>query len=105
FLGLGLTAGVGYDRFNTDADLAFRAPSPPVQGFSGETVYRLNDVAVGNSRWSAFVNGSFTLLVASLVAEGGWMQGSEPINGFPSTSDFDAGEGTFFGSVGVRLSL
>ncbi|HYW09828.1 MAG TPA: hypothetical protein VE913_22885, partial [Longimicrobium sp.] len=46
FLGLGLTAGVGYDRFNTDADLAFRAPSPPVQGFSGETVYRLNDVAV-----------------------------------------------------------
>jgi hypothetical protein len=105
FLGLGLTAGVGYDRFNTDANLAFRAPSPPSQGFGGETVYRLDDVAVDNSRWSAFVNGSFTLLVASLVAEAGWMQGSDPITGFPSTSDFDAGEGTFFGSVGVRLSL
>ncbi|HEX8431419.1 MAG TPA: hypothetical protein VF625_09035, partial [Longimicrobium sp.] len=90
FLGLGLTAGVGYDRFNTDADLAFRAPSPPSQGFGGESVYGFRDVAVDNSRWSAFLNGSFTLLVASLVGEAGWMQGSDPISGFPSTSDFDA---------------
>jgi hypothetical protein len=102
FLGLGLTAGVGYDRFETSADFAVRAPGPPV---GAEQVYRFNDVAVDNDRWSAFIDGSFTILFGSIVAELGWMQGSDPIQGFPSTSDFDPNEGTFFGSVGARLSL
>jgi len=101
-LGLGLTAGVGYDRFETGADFAFRAPGPPA---GTEQVYRFNDVAVDNDRWSAFLDASFTILFGSLVAEAGWMQGSEAIQGFPSTSDFDPGKGTFFGSLGARLSL
>lgn len=101
-LGLGLTAGVGYDKFDTDADFAFRAPGPPA---GTEQVYRFSDIAVDNDRWSAFLDASFTILVASLVGEVGWMQGSDPIDGFPSTSDFDPGEGTWFGSVGFRLSL
>ncbi|HEX6038338.1 hypothetical protein [Longimicrobium sp.] len=100
-LGLGLTAGVGYDKFETDASFAFRAPA--VAGT--ESIYRFRDVAVDNDRWSAFLDGSFTVLVASLVGEVGWMQGADPIGGFPSTSDFDPGEGTWFGSVGFRLSL
>lgn len=99
-LGLGLTAGVGYDQFDTDANLAFRAPAG-----SPQQIYRFNDVAVDNDRWSAFLDASFTVLVASLVGEVGWMQGSDPIGGFPSTSDFDPGEGTWFGSLGFRLSL
>jgi hypothetical protein len=100
-LGLGLTAGVGYDRFETAADLAFALPS------SGGTreVYRFSDVAVDNDRWSAFIDGSFTILFGSLVAELGWMQGSDPVQGFPEASDFDPGEGTFFGSVGARFAL
>lgn len=101
-LGLGLTAGVGYDKFETSADFAVRAPGPPV---GAEQVYRFNDVAVDNDRWSAFLDASFTILFGSLVAEVGWMQGSDPIAGFPSTSDFDPKEGTFFGSLGARLSL
>lgn len=101
-LGLGLTAGVGYDKFDTDANFAFRAPGPPV---GAEQVYRFNDIAVDNDRWSAFLDASFTVLVASLVGEVGWMQGSDAISGFPSTSDFDPGEGTWFGSLGFRLSL
>lgn len=100
-LGLGLTAGVGYDRFDTDATLAFRGPA--IAGT--EQIYRFGDVAVDNDRWSAFLDASFTVLVASLVGEVGWMQGSDAISGFPSTSDFDPGEGTWFGSVGFRLSL
>ena len=101
-LGLGLTAGVGYDKFNTDADFAFRAPT----GAGGtEQIFRYRDIAVDNDRWSAFLDASFTVLVASLVAEVGWMQGSDAITGFPSTSDFDPGEGTWFGSLGARLSL
>jgi hypothetical protein len=102
FLGLGLTAGVGYDKFETSADFAVRAPGPPV---GTEQVYRFNDVAVDNDRWSAFLDGSFTILFGSIVAEVGWMQGSDPIQGFPSASDFDPKEGTFFGSLGARLSL
>jgi hypothetical protein len=101
-LGFGLTAGLGYDRFDTGADLAFRGPST---GGSARPVYRFSDVQVDNDRWSAFVNGSFTLLVGSIVAEAGWLQGAEPISGFPARSDFDPKEGTFFGSIGARLSL
>ena len=101
-LGLGLTAGVGYDRFETSANFAVRAPGPPA---GAEQVYRFQDVAVDNDRWSAFLNGSLTVLVASLVGEVGWMQGADPIEGFPEASDFDPSEGTFFGSVGFRLSL
>ena len=100
-LGLGLTAGVGYDRFETSADFAFRAPGAPA---GVEQVYRFNDIAVDNDRWSAFLDASFTLLIGSLVAEVGWMQGSEAIPEF-DTTDFDPKEGTFFGSVGARISL
>jgi hypothetical protein len=101
-LGLGLTAGVGYDRFETSASLGFRAPSGP--GGTDE-VYRFDDIAVDNDRWSAFIDGSFTILFGTIAAELGWMQGSDPIGALPAISEFDPGEGTFFGSVGARLSL
>lgn len=104
-LGFGLTAGVGYDRFDTDADVGFRAPVSAADVDGARQVYRFRDVSVDNSRWSAFANGSFTLLVGSIVAEAGWMQGQNPINGFPAASDFDPKQGTFFGSIGARLSL
>lgn len=100
-LGLGLTGGLGYDRFRTDADLAFRAPA--VAGV--QEIRRFQDVRVRNDRWSAFANLSYTVLIGSLVAEAGWMQGASPITGFPAASDFDPREGTWFGSLGARLSL
>jgi hypothetical protein len=100
-LGLGLTAGVGYDKFDTEADFAFSTPA--VAGT--REVFLFEDVAVDNDRWSAFLDASFTVLVASLVGEVGWMQGSDAITGFPEASDFDPGEGTWFGSLGFRLSL
>ncbi len=99
-LGLGATAGVGIDRFTTAADFAFRAPGTGVS-----EIRRLEDVRVVNDRWSAFANLSYTVLVGSLVAEAGWMQGGAPVRGFPATSDFDPREGTWFGSLGARLSL
>ncbi|MBW3656550.1 MAG: hypothetical protein KY444_10615 [Gemmatimonadetes bacterium] len=100
-LGFGLTAGVGYDKFNTDADFAFR--TPVVAGV--QRIFRFNEVEVDNDRWSAFVDGSFTLLFGSIVGELGWMQGADPIGNFPSTSDFNPREGTWFASLGARLSL
>lgn len=100
-LGLGLTGGVGYDRFRTDADFAFRTPA--IAGT--EHIVRFDDVRVENDRWSAFLDLSYTVLIGSLVAEAGWMQGASPIQGFPDASDFDPREGTFFGSLGARISL
>lgn len=101
-LGLGLTGGVGFDRFRTDADLAFVSSGP--LSFVRE-YRRLDDVRVRNDRWSAFLDLSYTILIGSLVAEAGWMQGASPIDGFPAASDFDPKQGTFFGSLGARLSL
>jgi hypothetical protein len=105
-LGFGLTGGLGWDRFTTGADLAFRTPAAPSQGIVGaEVIHRLDDVRVSNTRLSAFVNAGFTLLVGSIVAEVGVMQGGPPVPGFPATADFDPRAGTVFGSLGARLSL
>jgi hypothetical protein len=103
-LGIGLTGGVGYDRFSSDLGYGFRAPSGTVAGTTNYFA-RARNVDLDSDRWSAFLDGSFTLLVATVGAEVGWLQGSDPIEGFPETSDFDPGNGTFFGSVGLRLSL
>lgn len=102
-LGLGLTAGVGYDRFSSDAAFGFRARCPLVGQVN--CYARVSDLEVDNGRWSGFVDGSFSLLVATFAAEIGWLQGDDPIQGFPSSSDFDPRSGTFFGSLGFRLAL
>jgi hypothetical protein len=102
-LGVGLVGGLGYDRFASTAGYGFRAePSTLPQGVQ---FARVGDLQRTTGRWSAFVNGSYTLIVATLGVEAGWMQGSRPIQGFPAISDFDPRDGTFFGSVGARLAL
>lgn len=100
--GLGLTAGLGQDRVSSDVGYAFRYP-----GAADVTqVRRVSDVPLSETRTSAFVNGSLTLLVATLAAEGGWMRGGTPVEGFDAgASDFDPRRGTFFGSLGVRVAF
>ena len=104
-LGLGLAAGLGYDRYSSDVEVGARAPEYAFGGPLREYV-RVTDVDLSQSRLSAFVNGSLSLLVATIAVEGGWMQGGDAVGGYPaSVSDFDPGTGTFFGSVGLRLAL
>lgn len=102
-LGLGLTAGVGYDRFASDAGFGLRTRCPLVP--ASDCFARFSGVEVDNGRWSGFLNGSFSLLVASMAAEVGWLQGERPIEGFPASSDFDPRDGTVFGSLGFRIAL
>lgn len=102
-LGLGLAAGVGYDRFASDAAFGFRSRCP--DGGAGDCYARFSDLELDNGRWSGFVDGSFSLLMATFAAELGWLQGDGAIDGFPSASDFDPGSGTFFGSLGFRIAL
>jgi hypothetical protein len=103
-LGLGLTAGVGYDRLASDAAFGFRTRCP-VETPAAECFARFSGLEVENGRWSGFLNGSLSVLMATLAAEVGWLQGDTAIEGFPSASDFDPGDGTFFGSLGFRLAL
>ncbi|CAN5771222.1 hypothetical protein BH23GEM8_BH23GEM8_23710 [soil metagenome] len=100
-LGFGLTGGIGYDEFSSDIGFGFQEPDETSDFYA-----RVRDADLRSSRWSAFVNGSYTLLVATLAAEGGWMQGSNPVSGFAATAnEFDPSRGTFFGSLGLRLAF
>lgn len=103
-LGLGLTAGVGRDRFESGVGFGLRSACP-VAG-SSQCYVRASELEVSNDRWSGFVNGSFSILMATLAAEVGWLQGTEPLPAFRDLrSEFDPKNGTFFGSVGFRLAL
>lgn len=104
-LGLGLSAGVGYDRFSSDIELAVRAPQGAFP--SPTTPYAIvTGVDLAEGRWSAFVDGSFSILIATVAVEAGWLQGGGAGPGVPVIdSDFDPGDGTYFGSVGVRVAL
>ncbi len=101
---LGLAAGVGFDRFDSDAGFGFRAPAGGEAGVAGY-VARAAGLEVVNERWSAFGSASFTNLVSTFSLEAGWMQGGEALAGYPAGNDFDPGRGVLFGSIGVRLSF
>jgi hypothetical protein len=89
---LGLTGGVGYDRYSADVLLHVR------DGVAAVDVR--DDYAAG--RWNAFLNGTFTLLVISANAELGWQMGGEG----PPDAAFDrTGDGGVFASFAIRLAL
>jgi hypothetical protein len=104
-LGLGLSAGIGYDRFSSDLSAGLRAPSGG-EALPDFSYARITDVDLSQGRWSAFVDGSFSVLVATIAVEAGWLQGADAVPGYPdNSSDFDPGDGTYFGSVGLRIAL
>jgi hypothetical protein len=96
---LGLAAGVGYDRWESDISFGFRAPRDP-------RFFRASGLELSSRRWSAFANGVLSLPFVALAAEAGWLEGGAALAGFdPSRSGFDPRSGLWFGSLGVRLSL
>lgn len=104
-LGVGLTAGIGYDRLSSDIGFGFRDTGNSLGG-AGTAFARVRGLQLDNDRWSAFANASITGLFATLALEAGWLQGSEPIPQFPrSASEFDPADGSLFGSLGLRLAF
>jgi len=99
-LGVGLTAGVGHDRHSSGVGFGFETPEMPATDY-----VRFREIDLASGRTSLFANASFTVLVATLALEAGWMQGAEGVPEFPRTADFDPRGGTFFGSLGARLSF
>lgn len=89
------TLGVGYDIHS--ADVLMRI------GQNGNLEVEALENGVSAKRWSAFANGSFTLLILSLVAEVGWQQGGDAPDSLPGSSD--VGKGAIFGGFAMRLAI
>lgn len=98
---VGLAAGAGWDRFSTTNGTTTYRYATPSQVMSATT-----PVDVEDSRWSGFVNLSRGLTIGSLVAEAGWMSGGDTVTNYtPGQGGYDPGEGTFFGSLALRIQL
>jgi hypothetical protein len=89
---LGVTGGLGYDRYGGEALLRVRD--------GGGFVEVIDEHSGG--RWNAFVNGSFTVLVISANAELGWQSGAAAP---PAALADESGDGAFFASFAIRLGL
>jgi hypothetical protein len=97
FVGLGVTAGVGYDRYRTDVLIRVRDPAPLAPN-------RIREIFVGDlktNRTSLFANASYTVLLLSFVAEAGWQLGG---SADPGESDMIE-KGTFFSGLALRIGI
>ena len=79
---LGATAGIGYDKYWTDATIIPPESLPQIPTFRGE---------LDSSATTIFGNLSWTMLLLHIVGEGGVQRAS--------------GESAIYGSLAVRLSL
>jgi hypothetical protein len=104
-MGLGLAAGVGHDRYESDVDLNIRGPLTGAGQTAGHRIYHRPGGSLESSRWSAFLDAALPLPVGALAAEVGWMQGGDRLTGFSDDSDFDPAAGTWFGSLGARFAF
>jgi hypothetical protein len=95
---LGATVGAGYDRFRSDARFSSRA--------SGTSTPVLNVPGFTNVRTNVFANVSWTLLIASTVAELGFQSpGSRSTAPIPAGTENLTEKGTFFGSLALRIAI
>ncbi len=98
----GVAGGIGYDRWSSHTNYGFRGSCLE----SSACFVRVTDAGLDTSRWSAFADATVGGILGSLVAEVGWLQGADPIAGYNAgVNEFDPTKGTFFGSVGLRLTL
>jgi len=93
--GLGVLGGIGWERGSADvsADL----------GASGDGILLSVEREVDLDRTLYFGGLSWNFLLLQLSVEGGWIDGFDRPQGL-RVSEFDAGDGSFFGSVAVRFT-
>lgn len=102
-LGFGATVGVGYDRFGSDVRVAVRNPDP---GPGEDAELRFDVRGVSSTRFTAFANASWTLMVLNLVGELGWQAGGERVPGeFPPGASVSPRRRGFYGSLAARLTI
>lgn len=103
--GVGAAVGVGHDSSEGELDFGFRG-TEPLEGADLAPAFRIRGTDLDSGRWTAFGNLSFTFLVTSITAEAGWVQGERAVEGFRElASEFDPADGSWYGSLGIRLAL
>jgi hypothetical protein len=101
--GFGLGLGLGYDLY--DGEFQVDLLGAPGSVASPTRIYHTPTGELSSGRFSAFLNASREIGLGAVVAEFGWMQGGDRMDGFTEESDYDPGKGTFFGSFGGRFAL
>jgi hypothetical protein len=96
---VGLAGGVGWDRHASDITLRVRDP------FTGSIAPpELRQNGFSSTRTTAFFNGSFTMLLLNIVAEGGWQAGGTGNPTSAQVRDLVERSG-YYGSLALRLAL
>ena len=95
-LGVGLTAGAGYDRTSSDVRARFQGPGPvfpdPID---------VSEEGLTLDRTSFFGNISYTLLILNMAAELGWQEAGDRATGSHENTE----KGGLFGGIAVRLAI
>lgn len=92
-LSVGVTAGVGWDRYGGDARVRVAAGLP-----AGVRA------PLRSSRTLVFAGASLNFLVLQLSAEAGWARGAGAVQGYEG-APFDPAAGTGWGGLAFRLTL
>jgi hypothetical protein len=95
--GLGFLVGAGWDRYEADAALRLDGIS------GGNPELGLSTAGFEADRALFFAGVSRTFVVWQLAGEFGWARGFG--DGSADVPAFDAGEGSLFGTVSLRLTL
>ncbi|HEX6590144.1 MAG TPA: hypothetical protein VF039_14155 [Longimicrobiales bacterium] len=109
--------GAGYDKYSSDPAFNFAVEcqtnecvAASADG-SGITVTMAEDISgdVSTAAWNVFGNVGLSLLLFNLVGEVGYQQATDILTGGDvdgrTLTEEEIGEGRFFGSLGLRLTL
>ena len=94
---LGASAGVGYDRYDSDVTIRLR------DGLLGLGEVEITEDSFRSDRITAFGNLAWTIVILSVIGEVGWQQGSESIG--TSAGSGLAEKAGYYGSLAVRVAL
>lgn len=93
-LGVGLSGGVGHDRYRADATVRFREPQAPAH-------VEVRENGMAENRNSVFGNAAMTFMILNVSAELGWQEGGAAGPGVQRK----VGKGGLFGGLAVRLVI
>jgi hypothetical protein len=100
-LALGLTAGAGYDRYNSAVQLIVDDPSDVIDG-----QFELSTDELESSRTTFFGNVSLTMMILHLAGEFGWQSGGDPdFDDQPQAQTEYLDKGGIYGSLALRLTF
>jgi len=95
---LGLLAGAGWDRYDSDVELFAADPVSAATGQASAPGFQTDRVVY-------FAGASMTFLVLQISGELGWAGGSDGSPAGRANSGFDPESGTYFGGVALRLTF